>query len=371
MKTQQFYWTKETNWNLPEAPLQDAQVLFIFAGIDVIETNLAHDELKSHFPKADQIYMSTSGEIMGNEIKDDSLVVTAVHFEKTPIQIQAFEKELNESGFDLGVRIAQGMDAADLKHLLIFSEGHDTNGDHLIEGLRSKIDSKVPITGGLAGDAGRFNRTIVGLNNTLSQRMVIAIGLHGEAIRTAYGSKDGWDVFGPIRTITQSEENTLMELDHTNALDLYKKYLGDRAQELPGAALLFPLHITFPDGTKVVRTILSINEEEKTMTFAGTVPIGAKAQFMMANFDRVIQGAANAANQAKMDIAAQLTLMVSCVGRKLVMKNRTDEELEAVIDTLGNSTYFGFYSNGEICPTPEGHSTLHNQTMTITTLSEV
>jgi hypothetical protein len=99
--------------------------------------------------------------------------------------------------------------------------------------------------------------------------------------------------------------------------------------------------------------------------------VGAKAQFMMANFDRVIQGAANAANQAKMEVDSQLTLMVSCVGRKLVMKNRTEEELEAVTDTLGNSTYFGFYSNGEICPTSEGHSTLHNQTMTITTISEV
>jgi len=98
MKTQQFYWTKESNWNLPESPLQDAQVLFIFAGIDVIETKLAYDELKSHFPKADQIYMSTSGEIMGNEIKDDSLVVTAVQFEKTPIQIHAFEKQNQESG---------------------------------------------------------------------------------------------------------------------------------------------------------------------------------------------------------------------------------------------------------------------------------
>ena len=371
MKTQQFYWSKESNWNLPEAPLQDAQVLFIFAGIDVIETKLAYDELKSHFPKADQIYMSTSGEIMGNEIKDDSLVVTAVQFEKTPIQIQSFEKENQESAFDLGTRIGEGMNSSELKHLLIFSEGHDTNGDHLIEGLKSKINSQIPITGGLAGDAGRFNRTIVGLNNKLSDRMVIAIGLHGDAIRTSYGSKDGWDVFGPIRTITQSSENTLMELDHTNALELYKKYLGDRAQELPGAALLFPLHLTFPDGTKVVRTILSINEDEKTMNFAGTVPVGAKAQFMMANFDRVIQGAANAANQAKMDVDSQLTLMVSCVGRKLVMKNRTEEELEAVTDTLGSSTYFGFYSNGEICPTSEGHSTLHNQTMTITTISEV
>jgi hypothetical protein len=371
MKTQQFFWTKESNWNIPAVPLEQAQVLFIFAGIDVIEKQNAYSELKGHFPNAQQIYMSTSGEIMGNEIKDDSLVVTAVWFENTPLKICAFEKRPGEQAFELGARIAEEMESPELKHLLIFSEGHDTNGDHLIEGLRSKTKDQLPITGGMAGDAGRFNRTIVGLNNQLSDRMIIAVGLHGERIRTAFGSQDGWDVFGPIRTITQSSENTLLELDHTNALELYKKYLGDRAQELPGAALLFPLHITFPDGTKVVRTILSINDEQQSMTFAGTVPIGAKAQFMMANFDRVIQGAANAANQAKLEMGSQLTLLVSCVGRKLVMKNRTEEELEAVTDTLGNSTYFGFYSNGEICPTTEGHSTLHNQTMTITTLSEV
>jgi hypothetical protein len=188
-----------------------------------------------------------------------------------------------------------------------------------------------------------------------------------------YGSNDGWDLFGPLRLVTKSEENVLFDLDDTNALELYKKYLGERANELPGAALLFPLCILKPDGTRLVRTILSINEENQSMVFAGNVPVGSKVQFMIANFDRVIDSASNAASTSRIheNENPDLTLMVSCVGRKLVMQNRTEEEIEAVVDTYNEeSTFCGFYSNGEICPTTDGVNSLHNQTMTITTFKE-
>ena len=373
MKTEQIQWTVTQDWNTSNIQLSNAQLVLVFAGIDIIPNCNYYETLHTAYPKADIVLISTSGEIHGNEMFENTASATAILFDKTPIRISKKENIAGQDAVQIGKQITSELLADDLKHILVFSEGGHMNGDHLISGISQNLPKHIAVTGGLAGDSARFAKTKVGLNDTISENMVVAIGFYGDAMDVGYGSNDGWDLFGPLRLVTKSEENILFDLDDTNALELYKKYLGDRANELPGAALLFPICILKPDGTKLVRTILSINEENQTMVFAGNVPVGSKVQFMMANFDRVIDSASNAATKSQIseNEYPDLTLMVSCVGRKLVMQNRTEEEIEAVADTYNDeSTFCGFYSNGEICPTTDGVNSLHNQTMTITTFKE-
>ena len=373
MKTEQLQWTVTQDWDTTNTQLNEAQLVLVFAGIDIIENCNHYERLHAAYPKADIVLTSTSGEIQGNEMFENSASATAIFFDKTPIKISTRENIAGQDAQQIGEQITSDLLTDDLKHILVFSEGGHMNGDHLISGISKNLPKHIAVTGGLAGDSARFAKTKVGFNDTISENMVVAIGFYGDSIDVGYGSNDGWDLFGPLRLVTKSEENVLFDLDDTNALELYKKYLGDRANELPGAALLFPICILKPDGTKLVRTILSINEENQTMVFAGNVPVGSKVQFMMANFDRVIDSASNAATKSQISEHEypDLTLMVSCVGRKLVMQNRTEEEIEAVADTYNDeSTFCGFYSNGEICPTTDGVNSLHNQTMTITTFKE-
>lgn len=373
MKTEQLQWTATKEWNTGHAALKDAQLILVFAGIDIVENCNYYEVLHPIYPNASIVLVSTSGEIQQNELFENSASATVIQFEKTPIRISSKENIAGRDAEQIGIEITDDLLSEDLKHILLFSEGGHMNGDHLIKGMSKNLPQHIAVTGGLAGDSARFAKTTMGLNNTLSENMVVAIGLYGEAIEIGYGSNDGWDLFGPIRLVTRAEENTLYDLDDTNALELYKKYLGERANELPGAALLFPLCILKPDGSRLVRTILSVNEEKQSMIFAGNVPVGSKVQFMMANFDRVIESASNAATKSRIheNEVPELTLMVSCVGRKLVMQSRTEEEIEAVAETFDNqSTFCGFYSNGEICPSADGVNSLHNQTMTITTFKE-
>lgn len=373
MKTEQIQWTVNRDWDTSSIQLENAQLVLVFAGIDIIDNCNHYAALHKAYPNANIILVSTSGEIQHNEIFENTASATAIYFEKTPIRITSKENSPGRDAEQIGEEIAKDLLTDDLKHMLLFSEGGHMNGDHLISGISKQLPKNIAVTGGLAGDSARFSKTKVGLNGVISENTVVAIGLYGDAIEVGFGSNDGWDLFGPLRLVTKAEENTLYDLDDTNALELYKKYLGDRANELPGAALLFPLCILKPDGTRLVRTILSINEEDQSMVFAGNVPVGSKVQFMMANFDRVIESAANAATSSRIqeNEYPDLTLMVSCVGRKLVMQNRTEEEIEAVADAYNEeSTFCGFYSNGEICPSTDGINSLHNQTMTITTFKE-
>jgi hypothetical protein len=234
----------------------------------------------------------------------------------------------------------------------------------------------VPITGGLAGDAARFESTLVGLNAAPQKGCIAAIGFYGNHLLVTHGSRGGWDMFGPEKKVTRSIGNKLYEIDGQNALKLYQLYLGKYADQLPGSALLFPLSVILPGHEQpVVRTILSIDQAEHCMVFAGDVPEGSRVRFMKANFDKLVDAATQAAFQtfqAKADAPHELAILISCVGRKIILGNRVDEEVEVISEAFGEGTFLtGFYSYGEISPLVHGKPCeLHNQTMTITTLHE-
>jgi hypothetical protein len=277
--------------------------------------------------------------------------------------------------FDAGKTIGKRLAAPDLKTIFILSDGTRVNGSELIRGVRAHAGNKVVITGGLAGDGPRFGTTYVGLNDTPAPGRVAAVGFYGDAIAVGHGSAGGWDVFGPERQITRSKGNVLYELNGKPALDLYKHYLGEDAERLPGSALLFPLKVFPPDrpNEALTRTIVAIDEKERAMTFAGDMPQGYSAQLMRGNFDRLVEGAADAAHQAALTLPGdRVAVLVSCIGRKLLLGQRICEEVEAVKDVFGDGTALtGFYSYGEVSPhAATDCAELHNQTMTITMFGE-
>ncbi len=376
MKIQQSEWTSANGWSetTPIANFKPNFVL-VFGGIDEVGLPERYQEIKDKYPSADIVMNSTAGEIIDERVVDGSLICNAIQYEKTELEFVEISVSDHENSYACAKEICDQLSHEGLKHVLIVSDGSMVNGDELVKGMNSNLDDGVLVTGGLAADAGRFSKTLVGLNAAPSEGNIVAIGHYGENIEINHGSKGGWDEFGPVRSITKSEGNVLFELDGQNALEVYKKYLGPKASELPGAALLFPLCIYFEDGSKLVRTILSIDEDAGSMTFAGDIPSGLTCRFMMANFDRLIDGAASAAETSLFNKELKgeaLVLMISCVGRKLVLGQRVEEEVESVKEIFGDGyTYTGFYSNGEISPVLDSVGcSLHNQTMTITTYNE-
>ncbi len=353
-----------------------ANLVLVFGGIDIIGQPEIFKELKSRYNHAHIVMASTAGEIHGEVVMDNCVSVTACRFQHTELDVREFDISDYASSQDCGLAIAQAMNKPKLKHVLIFSDGISVNGDDLLLGINSHMPENVLVTGGLAADAGRFAGTLVGLNRIPEKNKIVCIGFYSERLQICHGSQGGWDAFGPLKVVTKSRRNVVYEIDGENALELYKKYLGHRASELPGAALLFPLCLYTKTGEKLVRTILNIDEESGAMHFAGNIPKGAEVQFMMANLDRLVSGAEDAASHSQsmgQIQAPDLVLMISCVGRKIVLDQRVDEEIESVCQVFGkNCTYTGFYSNGEISPNRnEVMCSLHNQTMTITTYSEV
>lgn len=377
MRILQTVWTSADGWRAqtPLHDLVDAHVVFVFGARALLGRPDLMGALQARYPKALWMGCSTAGEIAGAHVLDDSIVATAVQFERTTVR-QASVAVSREGSREAGRALAEKLSAPDLAHVIVFSEGLRVNGSALVTGLMEQLPPGVQVTGGLSADGADFKETGVLEGGVLRSGLVSGLGLYGSALRVGYGSMGGWDAFGPDRIITKSAGNVLYELDGKSALALYKTYLGEYAKDLPASGLLFPLLVHKSERDPgFVRTILSVDEATQSLTFAGDVPQGALARLMKANFDRLIDGASGAASvthEALGQRPAELALLISCVGRKLVLQQRTEEEVEAVRGILGDPPVLaGFYSYGEISPlTPGARCDLHNQTMTITTLSE-
>lgn len=350
-------------------------LVLVFGDRFILETEELIKKVEKEFPYKNIVYSSTAGEILGANVTTNELVVTAIDFEKTKFEIRTaniHDHKLNS--FNLANSLIKELPNEGLKHVFVVSEGSFVNGSELLDGLDAEKEKSFCITGGLSGDGTRFEKTLAG-HNEIKEGEVVLIGLYGETLEISFSSLGGWIPFGPERTITKSEKNVLYELDGQPALDLYSKYLGEKASELPQASLLYPLYVR-EEGAKhpVVRTILNIDRENQTMILAGNVPQGSRAQLMMASADALLEGAREAAKLAMKarKNTPELALLISCIGRRLVLDQRAEEEIEEVIDIIGdNVSVGGFYSYGEIAPFHgEKTSSLHNQTMTLTLISE-
>jgi hypothetical protein len=382
MRTIPLNWRPETGWRTQPDEAFRADLVLYFGGRETLAEVERYHELKSLYPEAILLGCSTGGQIDGDDIEDAGLSGVAISFSQTRLAIARTSGCAGMNCRAGGAQLARELAAlatADepLAGIFVLSDGLLVNGSQLVRGMMEAIGRDLPIMGGLAGDGADFSQTLVAANEPPRPGVVAGLGFYGSAIRIGHGSAGGWDVFGPRRRVTRSHGNVLHELDGEPALDLYKRYLGEEAAGLPGTALLFPLLLCDParPDHEVVRTILAVDHEARSLTFAGDVPQGWTAQLMRGNFDRLSEGAAEAARAASgpfISGSGSLAVMISCIGRRLLMGQRVTEELEAALGELPQGIpTVGFYSYGEISPhKASGFCELHNQTMTVMTLSE-
>ena len=379
MKVEQHLWREAHGWDdaLPGGPGSPAQLVILFGSKEALRHSGALVAGKNAYPGAHWFGCSTAGEIGGIQVHDDTLVLTAIHFDATRVEGARTRVGHPWESLTAGRFLGQSLNKEGLVHVMVLSDGLRVNGTALVSGLLESLPPDVTVTGGLSADGGRFEETMVLWDGDPEPNAIAAIGFYGSRLRVGYGSLGGWDPFGPERLITRSSGNVLYELDGRPALDLYMEYLGEHAQGLPATGLRFPLSIRASGSDDpVVRTLMSVDKANGSVTFAGDIPQGVYSRLMKANIERLIDGAAGAARicrEAMGGLSPELAVLLSCVGRRQVLKQRIEEEVECVQDVLGEGAAMtGFYSYGEISPfSPSAKCELHNQTMTITAFAEV
>jgi hypothetical protein len=377
MKCTGLRWTASDGWTPPEAEMASACQLVVYFGDrrELLSNTPAIEELVKKHPAAKVFGCSSAGEILGDKVFLEGISALCFHFDSATVSHSLAKVVDAEDSRAAGRMLALSLEHKGLRGVFVLSDGSTVNGTHLVEGLLEKLPPNVSLSGGLAGDGDRFGSTVVGVGADMDAGRIVAIGFYGESLDVLCGSAGGWEPFGSVKTITSSEGNVLKEVNGEPALAVYKRYLGARAAELPSAALLFPLEVRTrgPENPGVVRTILSIDDDAQTMTFAGDMPEGASVRLMHAGTDHLTRGARTAAERT-VDAVGGIgaAIMVSCVGRRLVLGRNAEGEVASVLDVIGKDIpAAGFYSYGELSPASPGRrSDLHNQTMTLTLFRE-
>jgi len=374
MRIEQRVWRANTGWRIAasDGGLAPALVLF-FAAPGTLDDGKRFAELRAFYPGAAFLGCTTGGEIADVDVLDGTIVATAIEFARTRLAFAEASVETEGGSEAAGRRLAAGLPRVGLRGVFVLSDGTHVNGTELVAGIQKVLGPDINVTGGLAGDGARFVSTRVGLNTNPAPGRLAAVGFYGDEICLGFGSFGGWDTVGPERIITRASGTVLYELDDQPALALYRNYLGPEADNLPASALLCPLRIHPPGKPEaaLVRTVIGIDNAEGAMMYAGSVPEGYVAQLMLGHFENLISGAGRAAARAAIP-GARLAILVSCIGRKLLLGQQIADEVEAVHGVLGaDCRLTGFYSYGEIAPLENSpFCDLHNQTMTITTIAE-
>ena len=369
MQTATLRWTPASGW-VGGPALPQAQLLLVFGEHAYFHEPACFDDLRTRFPKARIMGCSSSGNLLGSTITDGDVLVTAVQFDRASVRMVGTQIEPGEDVTRRARDLALQLKAPDLRHVLALCDGLNVNATQLAEGLNA---CGATVTGGLAGDADRFQKTWVMADGPARQNQVALVGLYGDVnVKNTFCT--GWTEFGAERVVTKSQGKVVYEIDGQPALGLYKKYLGDLASSLPASGMRFPLSITTrTSGHTLTRTLLAVDEKAQSLTFAGEVPEGSSCRLMRTNLDHLIESVDVASQSVVPDHPKPaLCVVFTCLGRRIVLGQMVDEELEAAERRLGRDTVMtGFYSYGELGPL--GHAQvcdLHNQTMCMTTVQE-
>lgn len=355
----------------------DADLILVFAD----QPFITHQPLQALLRQSGALVAgcSTAGEIAGMKVLDHQAVITAVKFSHSQVQLVSTPIHNMQDSHNGAARLAAKLASQDLRAVLVLATGLNINGSGLISGLQQYLPEETLVFGGLAGDYAQFRETFVLSRDGAYSQRAIAIGFYGENLHITNAAAGGWQPFGPYRKVTRACDNILYELDGQPALDMYKSYLGEYAEQLPSSGLLFPLEMVNEarQSSGLVRTILDVDEQAGSLTLAGDILDNGYLRLMFASNEGLASGAEMAARVAAEQHPFMLTnnclvLLISCVGRKVIMGDLIEDEIDSVVQLSPTPTVTGFYSYGEIGAHKEsGQCVFHNQTMTVSLITEV
>jgi hypothetical protein len=328
---------------------------------------------------------TTAGEISTTGFSTQSVVVMALGSDELRFTT-GIGQHMSQGEAACGVALVDDIRSRasfrDALSLLIFPNGMGGDGVKVIQGIHSVLGTEFEIAGGYMGDDERFEQTFQYYNGQVYVDAIPGLLICGkDGFRTGIGVRSGFQSIGNRFHCTDAQGNVVKKFDDERALDFYKEFLGEeRSKRLPGICLEYPFGL-IDDKASIggkeyfqLRCGLSVDHAKGTISLAASIPEGSAITLTTASRGEIINGARLAAEQAKASLGGaspRAILMFSCVGRKLVLGRRTQEEISAVQKILGNDVpLIGFYTYGEIGPIDKTEAALsttkfHNETVVL------
>ena len=366
------------------------EVLFIFSAMLYNHKELLNG-IQSVTGEIPLVGGTTAGEIDSSGFSSQSVTIMAMSSDNLDFVTgigQDMSKDEKACSKSLTKDLASKTELSKASSLLIFPNGMGGDGIKMIEGLQEELGQDFEIVGGYLGDDERFEQTYQYYNGKVYKDAIPGVLLCNKqnGYKTGIGVRSGFEPIGNRFYCSAAEGNVVKQFDGESALDLYKEFLGEeRAQRLPGIALEYPFGLIDEKvsiGDKEyfqLRCGLAVDHDKGTISLAASIPEGSAITLTTASRNDIIKGAEQAAQQALESLEGakpKAIMMFSCVGRKLVLGRRTQEEIDAVKNVLGKDVpIIGFYTYGEIGPIDKLKNDLkatkfHNETVVLWALGE-
>jgi len=160
-----------------------ATLVLGFGEKSILANENIYQMLKTTYSQAAIVLCSTSGEIYNDTVQDNTVSIAAIEFEKTTVKSVSVNIDDFANSFEAGEALVKQLPADGLAYIMIISDGAKVNGSELVRGVNTVVQNKVPVTGGLAGDAARFQSTLVGLDGPAVSGKIVGIGLYGSNLK--------------------------------------------------------------------------------------------------------------------------------------------------------------------------------------------
>ncbi|MGB5866976.1 MAG: FIST N-terminal domain-containing protein [Arcobacteraceae bacterium] len=324
------------------------------------------DEVLAFLPNAKIIGTTTNGEISINGSLTHSTVISISVFEKTKIKTALVSTRTDS--FDNGKEIIKKFEQKDdLKLLITFTDGLNTNGEEYLNGIAS-INNKVIVAGGMAGDYSKFDETLVFNENEITNNGAVAAAFYSHSLNIHTEYSFNWETVGQKHIVDKADKNRVYKISGKTTVDFYKHYLGEDIDKLlPAIGIEFPL-VQKIDGVNTARAVLT-KHDDGSLSFAGNIAEGSEVQFGHGDVQLIIQkGLDNIKNIIKSPIES--IFIYSCMARKALLKDDINLEILPLREIAPISGFFAYGEFFNKSTKANEHPQLLNQSMTILAISE-
>ena len=243
--------------------------------------------------------------------------------------------------------------------------GLKNDAETVVRGIKAICPKNTPIVGGLAGDDGNYTETYVFSDRGYSTDGAVAVVFDRSKVRVDGTTCSGWVGVGMDMVVTSSEGNVVHTINDRPATDIYKDYLNLNGEALQKLGVTFPLLARRPDGTEVIRTFLSVDTGRGSLTFAGSLPQGAKVRFSSSFGYEIIEKSIREMEDFHAEHPrADLVLLFSCYARRIAAGSMLADETQAA-SALWNVPVIGLFTYGEIGNNRMGECDFYNETLCI------
>jgi len=319
--------------------------------------------------------VSTGGEILFDQQRDSILTQAGV-FVLTDLKPEVFNihlvKREEPTTFAFAQRLGkQVVQTIDNPNLILSTGGLDMDGQDMLNGMQSILGSEVKIFGGMAADDEKFKQTFVFTESNITERGALVLAFDRTKVELTGMATSGWIGLGSEFIVNRSDGNVVYEINQEPALDLYMDYLNVSEEDLPGIGLEYPFLLKKEGSEDVIRAVMQIDVEKRSLVFAGSVPEGSTVSFSTSPGFEIMENTRNRIMDFyRANPKTDLMLLFSCVARHVALGPLISTEIK-LASLKWKVPLAGFFTFGEFGSNPGQISQFYNQTFTLALIRDI